>query len=150
MSRVSENIFEFASVPYKESINKELKKSIIFGVLAFSITALGSNEWLLSIPVGMLGFGVFFYKAKRWYKFNIEKVEVNNIVQLEYTEKGEMKSVRSPFDKVKVSKKMGISKGRVPYLTITFIESGETITQYEVGAWVESEMDNVKNKLEND
>lgn len=148
MSEESWNAFEFASVPYKRSINNELKKCLLFGVITYLITGFGSNEWLLSISLGILVFAVSFIKAKKWYRFNIEKINIENIVQIVYTEKGETKIVKIPINKLKVSIKMGISKGRVPYLNLTLLESGDTITQYEVGEWDESRMESVKSKFD--
>lgn len=149
MDEVSDNAseFNFTKVPYKESIIKELKKAVIFGLAAYLITAFGSGKYLLSVSVGILVFVIFFYKARKWYRFNIEKLKVNDMIYIEYTEKGSLRNVRSPIDKVMVFKKMAISKGRVPYLKIKLIETGDTITQYEIGEWDEPKMDYFKNIL---
>jgi len=129
-----------------EKFNNRNNKSVIvivmISVLVFLIVS-SSTSWKYGIVIGLFIFVIQFSKSRRWDRFFIKKIKIENSdFHISYYDEKELKTTIGKCSDFKLKKETALNKTPTFYLAI-YYKNNILLKQFEIGEWTNSKMDEI-------
>lgn len=129
-----------------EKFNNRQKKStlviVMISILVFLIVS-SSASWEYGIIIGIFVFIIQSYKSRRWDRFFIKKIRIENSdFHISYYDDKELKTTIGKCSDFKLKKETALNKTPTFYLAI-YYKNNILLKQFEIGEWTNSKIDEI-------